>query len=137
MQVRTLSTLRVAIALAGHAGTLAFAAQATEAKRRLTRLQDVLRHSNGNAPISPQEFVGEAKDEKAFEDANANRDGRLNEGEHTRARAIDELIEADECIDDVWITSRMKAQLLKDALLTGHGGQRGNPRQGGAIGRFS
>jgi hypothetical protein len=42
---------------------------------------------------------------------------------------------------DAWITARVKTRLLKDVLLTGmeinHGDQRGNPRQGGAIGRFS
>jgi hyperosmotically inducible protein len=69
--------------------------------------------------VSLDEYVAHEKTEQAFRDADADKDGNLNEDEFIKARAIDDRTKAAEFIDDAWITTKVKAMLLKDSGLAG------------------
>lgn len=74
---------------------------------------------NVDGTVSLDEYIAHEKTEQAFKDADANKDGRLNEDEFIKARAIDDRTRAAEFIDDAWITTKVKAMLLKDSGLAG------------------
>lgn len=67
--------------------------------------------------VSVQEFKAQKKSEEAFKEADTNQDGRLNEDEFVKARSIDQRMKAGEIIDDAWITTKIKALLLKEEKL--------------------
>lgn len=67
--------------------------------------------------VSIGEFAAQGEDARAFREADADRDGRLNSDEFIKARSIDQRIKTGKYFDDAWITARVKAQLLKDNLL--------------------
>jgi hyperosmotically inducible protein len=74
---------------------------------------------NVDGAVTLDEYIAHEKTEQAFKDADANKDGRLNEDEFIKARAIDDRTRAAEFIDDAWITTKVKAMLLKDSGLAG------------------
>ncbi len=57
--------------------------------------------------------------DKAFSEADDNRDGKLDAAEFTKAQAVHERILAGQFVDDSVITARIKAALLKDRSVSG------------------
>jgi hyperosmotically inducible protein len=74
---------------------------------------------NADGAVSLDEYLAHDKTEQAFKDADANKDGRLSEDEYIKARAIDDRTKAAEFIDDAWITTKVKAMLVKESGLAG------------------
>jgi len=74
---------------------------------------------NADGAVSLEEYLAHEKTEQAFRDADADKNGRLNEDEFIKARAIDDRVKAADFIDDAWITTKVKAMLLKDSGLAG------------------
>lgn len=74
---------------------------------------------NVDGAVSLDEYLAHEKTEQAFRDADGDRNGRLSEDEFVKARAIDGRTQAAEYIDDAWITTKVKAMLLKDSGLAG------------------
>lgn len=56
--------------------------------------------------------------EKAFAEADENRDGLLDEDEFLKARSIYERMRAQKFVEDSLITARVKAALLKDPVVS-------------------
>lgn len=69
--------------------------------------------------IALAEFERHGGKPEAFKRADADRDGRLAPEEYAKARARSDWIELGEFFDDAWITTRIKAMLLKDAAVDG------------------
>jgi len=57
--------------------------------------------------------------DKAFKDADANRDGKLDAAEYAKAQAIHDRVRAGQYVDDSVITAKVKAALLKDPVVSG------------------
>ncbi|MBI4194393.1 MAG: BON domain-containing protein [Betaproteobacteria bacterium] len=57
--------------------------------------------------------------DKAFREADDNRDGRLDADEFVKAQSIHERMRAGQYLDDSMITAKVKAALLKDLRLKG------------------
>jgi hyperosmotically inducible periplasmic protein len=57
--------------------------------------------------------------DKAFEEADGNRDGRLDPEEFARAQSVHERLRAAQFMDDSLVTAKVKAALLTDMLLKG------------------
>ncbi len=57
--------------------------------------------------------------DKAFKEADDNRDGKLDAAEFTKAQAIHDRVRAGQYIDDSVITAKVKAALLKDPVVSG------------------
>jgi len=74
---------------------------------------------NADGAISLDEYLAHEKTTQAFKDADADKNGRLDENEYIKARAIDDRMKIGEIIDDAWITTKVKAMLLKDSGLAG------------------
>lgn len=74
---------------------------------------------NRDGGVSLSEFKAQQGDERAFRDADANKDGRLDDVEFVKARSIDVRIKAGAYFDDGWITTKVKASLVKDDLMNG------------------
>lgn len=69
--------------------------------------------------VSLTEFKAQEGDERAFREADANQDGRLDDTEFVKARSIDVRLKAGSYFDDGWITTKVKASLVKDDLMNG------------------
>ena len=54
---------------------------------------------------------------KAFDEADANKDGKLDQGEFLKAEAIHERMVTGKYVDDSIVTTRVKAALLKEPKL--------------------
>ena len=50
----------------------------------------------------------------AFKDGDDNKDGRLDANEYAKAQAIQERVRAGTYASDTWITTKVKAALMKD-----------------------
>lgn len=74
---------------------------------------------NADGAISLDEYVAHEKTAQAFKDADADKNGHLDADEFIKARAIDDRVKLGEIIDDAWITTKVKAMLLKDSGLAG------------------
>ena len=56
--------------------------------------------------------------EKAFKEADENRDGRLDVDEFVKAQAIHDRVRAGQYLDDSMITTKVKAALLRDRTMS-------------------
>lgn len=74
---------------------------------------------NHDASISPAEAKKHHLSERAFMDADANHDNKLDADEFIKAVAIDERVKVGRYVDDSVITTKIKAELLKDSLIKG------------------
>ena len=72
---------------------------------------------NKDGYVTLAEFLAMNKATQAFMDADANRDGRLNQDEYMKARAIDHRLQASDYFSDAWISTKVKALLLKENLV--------------------
>jgi hyperosmotically inducible protein len=111
-QCKLFGLLSALLVGAGMSATPALAADG-ETKQDFTKYD-----SDKDGYISLQEFQSQKKNEKAFKEADADRDGRLNQDEFIKARSIDQRMQAGEFIDDAWITTKVKALLLKEDALS-------------------
>lgn len=75
--------------------------------------------SNGDGALTLAEFTARGYDERAFRNADLDDNGLLSTGEYVKARSLQDRISAGEYIDDAWVTTKVKAVLLKDDLLGG------------------
>ena len=74
--------------------------------------------SNRDGYLSREEARKIRDFDKAFGEADDNRDGKLDAAEFTKAQAIHERVVAGQFIDDSVITARIKAALLKDPAVS-------------------
>lgn len=70
--------------------------------------------SNGDGMVSLVEFSAQGGSEQAFREGDANNDSRLSGDEYSVAVANQDRAKTGKFIDDAWITTKVKAQLLKD-----------------------
>lgn len=75
------------------------------------------RDTNCDGVITKSEMKRYREYDKAFDEADLNRDGKLNAGEFSRAEAIYQRLQAAEYVDDSFITAKVKAALLKQMKL--------------------
>jgi len=75
--------------------------------------------NNGDGYVSMNEFKAHKGDPHAFIQADENKDGRLDADEFPKAIAIDDRIRAGKFLDDAWITTKVRAMLVKDVGLQG------------------
>ncbi len=69
--------------------------------------------------VSLEEFTARGGLEKAFRAGDTNGDGALSQDEFTKALANNDRAKAGKYLDDAWITTKVKAQLLKEVKLKG------------------
>jgi len=69
--------------------------------------------------VTLEEFAARGGIEKAFRAGDANGDGALNQDEFIKALANNDRAKAGKYLDDAWITTKVKAQLLKEVKLKG------------------
>lgn len=74
---------------------------------------------NKDGKVSLEEFTARGSLEKAFRAGDANGDGVLDPDEFIKATANDDRAKAGKYLDDAWITTKVKALLLKEAKLKG------------------
>ncbi len=77
--------------------------------------------SNGDGKISLEEFQAQGGPVKAFHDADINRDLLLDTDELANASVRNERVLPSEYIEDAWITTKVKAVLLKNDVMKGLG----------------
>lgn len=75
--------------------------------------------SNGDSLISQKEFMAGGGQEQAFREGDANLDYHLNNDEFIKANAYNDRIKTGKYVDDAWITTKVKALLLKDEGVKG------------------
>ncbi|WP_059756134.1 BON domain-containing protein [Thiobacillus denitrificans] len=75
--------------------------------------------SNGDGKISLEEFQAQGGPVKAFHDADINRDLQLDTDELVNASVHNERILSGKYIEDAWITTKVKAMLLKNDIVKG------------------
>lgn len=73
---------------------------------------------NRNGYLSREETRGLRDFTKAFNEADDNRDGRLDADEFTKAQAIYDRQRTGQYVDDSVITAKVKAALLKDPVVS-------------------
>jgi hyperosmotically inducible protein len=71
--------------------------------------------ADGSGAISLAEFERGGGKSEAFKQSDANRDGRLTRDEFAQASSRSDWMKVGEFVDDTWITTKIKAMLLKDA----------------------
>ena len=74
---------------------------------------------NGDGKISLEEFQAQGGPVKAFHDADINRDLQLDMDELANASVHNERILPGKYIEDAWITTKVKAVLLKNDIVKG------------------
>ena len=57
--------------------------------------------------------------EEAFKQADGNHDKKLSRDEFIKASSIEDRLKVGKYIDDSWITTKVKTELLKDSLVKG------------------
>lgn len=75
--------------------------------------------ANADGTISREEFMAQGGLVKAFHEGDVDRDGRLDRNELVRATASNERLMTGNFVDDAWITTKVKTQLLKDDIIKG------------------
>jgi hypothetical protein len=76
--------------------------------------------TNRDGYMSREEARGLINFTAAFNDADDNRDGRLDPDEFTKAQAIHERVRAGTYVNDTVITAKVKAALIKDRVVRAH-----------------
>lgn len=108
-----------AAALIGAAGTAA-AASAAGAEKGVPAYPEFGQlDTNRDGFLSRDETRKITGFDKAFKEADDNRDGKLDAAEFTKAQAIHDRVRAGQYIDDSVITAKVKAALLKDPVVSG------------------
>lgn len=74
--------------------------------------------ANGDGYLSPEEARKIRGFDKAFREADDNRDGRLDASEFVKAQSVHERIRAGQYVDDSLLTAKVKAALLKDSVMS-------------------
>jgi hypothetical protein len=69
---------------------------------------------DGDGYLSREETRVIVNFDTAFKDADGNKDGRLDPDEYAKAQAIHERVRAGTYASDTWITTKVKAALVKD-----------------------
>jgi hypothetical protein len=69
---------------------------------------------NGDGFITRDEVVGIRWYDKAFDQADENRDGRIDQTEFTKAEAIQDRLSAGNYVSDTALKTKVKAALLKE-----------------------
>ncbi|MBU1394636.1 MAG: BON domain-containing protein [Gammaproteobacteria bacterium] len=77
--------------------------------------------SNVDGKISLEEFQAQGGPVKAFHDADINRDLLLDTDELANASVRNERVLPGKYIEDAWITTKVKAVLLKNDIMKGLG----------------
>jgi hyperosmotically inducible protein len=109
----------MAAVLIGAAGTAA-AAGAAGAEKGIPAYPEFSKlDTNRDAFLSRDETRKITGFDKAFKDADDNRDGKLDAAEFTKAQAIHDRVRAGQYVDDTVITAKVKAALLKDPVVSG------------------
>lgn len=98
------------IGTAGAAGAPETGSQAGPEFRKL----DV----NRDGYLGRDETRGMRGFDKAFDEADDNRDGRLDATEFVKAQAISERARAGQFVDDSLVTAKVKAALLQDSVVS-------------------
>jgi hyperosmotically inducible periplasmic protein len=109
----------VAVALIGAAGTAA-AASAAGGEKAMPAYPDFSKlDTSRDGFLSRDETRKITGFDKAFKEADDNRDGKLDAAEFTKAQAIHDRVRAGQYVDDSVITAKVKAALLKDPVVSG------------------
>jgi hyperosmotically inducible protein len=109
----------MAAALIGAAGTAAAASAAGAEKGMPAYPEFGTLDTNRDGFLSRDETRKITGFDKAFKDADANRDGKLDAAEYAKAQAIHDRVRAGQYVDDSVITAKVKAALLKDPVVSG------------------
>ena len=106
-------TIALAVSAALCAAPLALGADAAPGNAKFQSLD-----KNKDGFLSKDEVRGIRGDYgKAFEQADANRDGKLDSGEFLKAESIHERMVTGKFVDDSVITTKVKAALLREPKL--------------------
>lgn len=112
-------TAAVAAALIGAAGTAGAASAATAEKGVPAYPEFGKLDTNRDGYLGRDEARKIPGFDKAFKEADDNRDGRLDAAEFTKAQAIHDRVRAGQYLDDSVITAKVKAALLGDPVVSG------------------
>lgn len=74
--------------------------------------------ANGDGYLSQDEARKIRGFDKAFREADDNRDGRLDASEFVKAQSVHERIRAGKYVDDSLLTAKVKAALLKESAVS-------------------
>jgi len=74
---------------------------------------------NGDGVLSRDEYLAVNYEGRSFDDADSDGNGLLNEAEYVKARSLNERLTVEKFVDDAWITTKVKAVLIKEDVLTG------------------
>lgn len=107
----------LAAALIGAAGTAAAASAGTE-KAMPAYPEFGALDTNRDGFLSRDETRRITGFDRAFKEADDNRDGKLDAAEFTKAQAVHDRVRAGQYIDDSMITAKVKAALLKDPVVS-------------------
>lgn len=110
VRISVLLAVAIAAASAGHAAAPAVGEPSPKFKHL---------DANGDGYLSRDEAVKVIDADKAFTNADEDRDGRLSPEEFIKAESIQERIRTAQYFDDSVITAKVKAALLKDMQLKG------------------
>lgn len=109
----------MAAALIGAAGTVAAASAAGPEKAMPAYPEFSKLDTNRDGFLSRDETRKITGFDKAFKEADDDRDGKLDAAEFTKAQAIHDRVRAGQYVDDTVITAKVKAALLKDPVVSG------------------
>lgn len=112
-----LKLLALATAAALLAAPLSAAAQDTANAQVTTNAKFKKLDANQDGFLSKQELRGFRDYSKAFDEADENKDGRLDADEFIKSESIYQRQQAAKFIDDSVLTAKVKAALIKEARL--------------------
>lgn len=113
--IQSIEHRMLSLALAGALG--AFSASALANAPVMPDFKTV--DSNADGKVTLEEFAAKGGQPQAFREGDANRDSHLSSDEYVKAVAHNDRIKAGKFADDVWITAKIKALLVKDEGIQG------------------